>query len=63
MNTINASNISVEYHRTDGFTLYYMPDNDDETFPEMFKRRYIDYTLEDAVKDFLQEINGRGEFE
>lgn len=43
--------VSVEYHIADGFTLYAM------TNEYLVHRRYIFYTLEEAMEIFLQEMN------
>ena len=44
-------NVSVEHHIVDGFTLYAM------TEEYLVHRRFIFYTLEEAIEIFLEELN------
>ena len=49
---IKAQDISVQRHAVDGFTLYAL-DRDGV----LVNRRFIGYTLQEAKRLFMQEVN------
>lgn len=49
---ITQEEVWVKRHFVDGFTLYAISDD------HLVHRRYIDYTLEEAMTMFLEEVNG-----
>lgn len=51
---ITREDVDVQYHSHDGFTLFTLLDG-----LYLFHRRFVFYTLEEAMEMFLQEVNSK----